>query len=82
MSDEPEKTADDDGIDKVFQAGLIALVFRARKIGLSRERFLDMAGHAFDMGDRHGPTLQKWLEFGGELVQAVKTEARRQRGGT
>jgi hypothetical protein len=68
-------------IDKAFQAGLVALVFRARKLGISRQAFLEYCGHAFDLGEKHAPTLQNWLEIGGELWNAVKAESTRQRGG-
>jgi hypothetical protein len=77
MSDENEQA---EPIDKPFQAGLVALVFRARKVGISREKFLEFCGHAYDMGEKHAPTLQGWLDAGSTLWNAVKDEAARQRG--
>jgi hypothetical protein len=77
MSDEHEPN---DAIDKPFQAGLVALVFRARKVGINREKFLEFCGHAYDMGERHAPTLEGWLSAGSQLWGAIKEEAARQRG--
>lgn len=71
-----------DEIDKAFQAGLVALVFRARAVGINRARFVELCGHAFDMGEKHAPTLKNWLDLGNEVWNAVQQEAKRQRGGT
>lgn len=67
-------------IDPMFQAGLIALIFRAKKVGMSREFWLECAAHAWDTAEKHAPTLRHWLDLGAELVSSVKSEAKRQRG--
>lgn len=79
MSNElpPDPNADLDG---VVQAGVVALVFRARKSGMTRDQLIEVVTRTWEVAERHEPRIRSILDFGADLFSQVKNEAARQRG--
>lgn len=55
--------------DNILKAAIIGLILRAKSLGLSRETLLTQVGGAWEMADKHQPTVAKLQGFW-DLIKA------------
>lgn len=59
--------------DNIFKAALIGLILRAKSLNLTREAFVAQCSAAWEMADKHQPTVAKISS----LWDAIKAESRK-----